>query len=141
MAAGNLRRLLVLVVSAMLVFPTLGLAATKYKEVEVSGGGSVAGKVSFEGALPEDAVDLISITKNPEVCDKDPDNPGYREVVWVDVEDGALRGVFVFIDIGLTHRIFVHSSRIGRGDPVKTRRQGIDRDLTNCNRCFNLLAL
>ncbi len=98
MAAGNLRSLVILVVSSVLVFPMLGQAATKYKEVEVSDGGSVAGKVSFEGALPADAVDLISITKNPEVCDKDPDNPGYREVVWVDVEDGALRGVFVFID-------------------------------------------
>jgi len=99
MAAGNLRRLLILGVSLMLVIPTVGQAAkAKYKEVEVSDGGSVTGKVSFEGALPEDAVDLISITKNPEVCDKDPNNKGYREVVWVDVEDGALRGVFVFID-------------------------------------------
>jgi hypothetical protein len=98
MGAGNLRRLLIVGVSVMLVFPTVGQAAAKYKEVEVSDGGSVTGKVSFEGALPEDAVDLITITKNPEVCDKDPDHPGAREVVWVDVEDGALRGVFVFID-------------------------------------------
>jgi hypothetical protein len=98
MGAGNLRRLLILGVSLMLVFPAIGQAAAKYKEVEVSDGGSVAGKVSFEGALPADAVDLITITKNPEVCDKDPDNPGRREVVWVDVKDGALRGAFVFID-------------------------------------------
>ncbi|MEE9124721.1 MAG: hypothetical protein V3U14_09575, partial [candidate division NC10 bacterium] len=62
MAAGNLRSLVILVVSSVLVFPTLGQAATKYKEVEVSDGGSVAGKVSFEGALPADAVDLIAIT-------------------------------------------------------------------------------
>ncbi len=98
MGAGNLRRLLILGVSFMLAFPTVSQAAAKYKEVEVSDGGSVTGKVSFEGALPEDAVDLITITKNPEVCDKDPDHPGAREIVWVDVEDGALRGVFVFID-------------------------------------------
>ncbi|MFQ5757041.1 MAG: carboxypeptidase-like regulatory domain-containing protein, partial [Acidiferrobacterales bacterium] len=39
------------------------------------------------------AVEKILITKNPEVCGE-----GYREVVWVDVEDGALRGAFVFID-------------------------------------------
>ncbi len=34
MAAGNLRSLVILVVSSMLVFPTLGQAASKYKEVE-----------------------------------------------------------------------------------------------------------
>ena len=98
MGAGKLRRLLIIGMGLMLVFPTIGQAAAKYKEIEVSDGGSVTGKVSFEGALPEDAVDLITITKNPEVCDKDPDNPGRREVVWVDVKDGALRGAFVFID-------------------------------------------
>ena len=97
MRAGSLRDFLTLGVSLMLVFPIVGHAA-KYKEIDVSDGGSVTGKVSFEGALPEDAVDLITITKNPEVCDKDPDNPGRREVVWVDVKDGALRGAFVFID-------------------------------------------
>jgi len=97
MRAGNLRCFVTLGVSLMLVFPIVGHAA-KYKEIDVSDGGSVTGRVSFEGALPEDAVDLITITKNPEVCDKDPDNPGRREVVWVDVKDGALRGAFVFID-------------------------------------------
>ena len=55
------------------------------------------GKLTFEGALPEDAIELITITKNPEVCDKDPNNKGSREVVWVDVKDGALRGAFVFL--------------------------------------------
>ena len=99
MRAGTLRHFLTLGVSLMLVFPVVGhAAAAKYKEIDVSDGGSVTGKVRFEGALPEDAVDLITITKNPEVCDKDPANPGRREVVWVDVKDGALRGVFVVID-------------------------------------------
>jgi hypothetical protein len=97
MRAGNLRCFLTLCVSLMFVFPAV-VQAAKYKEIDVSNGGSVTGKVSFEGALPEDAIDLITITKNPEVCDKDPDNPGRREVVWVDVKDGALRGAFIFID-------------------------------------------
>jgi hypothetical protein len=67
-------------------------AKKKYKGIDVGDGGSVSGKVSFEGALPEDAVENILITKNPEVC-----GTGEREVVWVDVKDGALRGTFVFL--------------------------------------------
>ena len=68
-------------------------AKAKYKEIDVAGGGSIKGKVTFEGALPEGAVEKILITKNPEVC-----GTGEREVVWIDVKDGALRGTFVFID-------------------------------------------
>lgn len=68
-------------------------AKKKYKEVAVADGGTIKGKVSFEGALPDDAIEKILITKNPEVC-----GTGEREVVWVDVKDGALRGAFVFID-------------------------------------------
>jgi len=70
-----------------------GEAAAKYKEVDVADGGTISGKVSFEGALPDDAVEKILITKNPEVC-----GTGEREVIWVDVKDGALRGSFVYID-------------------------------------------
>jgi hypothetical protein len=72
--------------------PSLGLAAA-YQEAAVSDGGSVRGQVTFEGPLPEDAIEQITINKNPEVCGE-----GTREVVWVDVADGALRGAFVFID-------------------------------------------
>ena len=64
-----------------------------YSEVEVANPGSVQGRITFDGALPETAVESIAITKNPEVC-----GDGYREVVWIDVDDGALRGTFVFID-------------------------------------------
>lgn len=86
-----------LVVSSFLMmgFMTPGYAAA-YKEVDVTEGGSVKGKLMFEGELPVDAIERISITKNPDVCDED--NSGVREVVWVDVKDGALRGAFVFID-------------------------------------------
>ena len=65
----------------------------KYAEIEVTDGGSVTGKVTFEGDLPADAVEKIKITKNNDVC-----GDGDREVVWVDVQDGALRGSFVFIE-------------------------------------------
>jgi len=72
---------------------TAEAAKKKYKEVAVSNGGSITGKISFSGALPATAVEKILITKNPEVC-----GTGEREVVWIDVKDGALRGAFVFID-------------------------------------------
>jgi hypothetical protein len=64
-----------------------------YEESEVANGGTIKGKVSYQGAIPADAIEKIAIAKNPEVC-----GDGYREVVWVDVKDGALRGTFVFID-------------------------------------------
>ncbi len=93
MKLGNIWSCLALGAAALLVYPTAGEAAKKYKEIEVTDGGSVSGKVTFEGALPEDAIENILITKNPDVC-----GTGEREIVWVDVKDGALRGAFVFID-------------------------------------------
>ena len=91
---GNLKIVaLVASVGAACAFASASsLHAAAYKAVEVKDGGSVTGKVTFEGALPDDAIEQITITKNPEVCGK-----GAREVVWVDVKDGALRGAFVFI--------------------------------------------
>jgi hypothetical protein len=80
-------------VSMLLAAPANAAKPGKYDEVDVADGGSVKGKVSFEGAVPADAVENILITKNVDVCGE-----GEREVVWVDVKDGALRGVFVFID-------------------------------------------
>jgi hypothetical protein len=80
----------------MLLTDASSALAAGYAEVEVSGGGSVVGKLTFEGALPEDAVERIGINKNPDVCDVE--GTGFREIVWVDVKDGALRGAFVFID-------------------------------------------
>ncbi len=96
MKPGNLRKSLAAAIALLLAFPSIGYSAAKYKEIDVTDGGSVSGKVTFEGPLPDDAVEEIGINKNPEVCDVD--ETGYREVVWVDVKDGALRGSFVFID-------------------------------------------
>lgn len=82
---------LLLIALSTLLVSSIGLAA--YTETEVVDGGSIKGKLSFAGPLPENAVEKIAITKNPEVC-----GDGYREVVWIDVKDSALRGAFVFID-------------------------------------------
>ncbi len=79
--------------AAALAGTTTPASAAKYREIEVKDPGKVTGKVLFEGPLPADAVEQIAITKNPDVC-----GTGTREVVWVDVKDGALRGAFVFID-------------------------------------------
>ncbi len=95
MGLGSFWMPLALGAAAMVACPTAGQTAA-YKETGVTGAGSIKGTLSFEGALPDDAVEQIAITKNPEVCDTG--KTGYREVVWVDVKDGALRGAFVFID-------------------------------------------
>ena len=67
--------------------------AAEYKVIEVLRGGSIAGQVSFKGPLPANAIEKVKITKNPEIC-----GTGEAELVWVDVKDGNLRGVFVFLD-------------------------------------------
>ncbi|MCP5038672.1 MAG: hypothetical protein GY945_13855 [Rhodobacteraceae bacterium] len=83
--------------STLLTISLIPLAEAKgradYSEVEVANGSSVSGFVTFEGDLPADAVENITITKNNDVC-----GDGDREVIWVDVLDGALRGAFVFIE-------------------------------------------
>jgi hypothetical protein len=76
MKFGKLWSCLALGAAVLVAFPTPGESAKKYKEIAVADGGSVSGKVTFEGTC----------------------GTGEREVVWVDVKDGALRGVFVFID-------------------------------------------
>jgi len=73
-----------------------GSQSATYQEIDVVDGGTIKGKLTFEGALPDGAIEKIGISKNPDICDTN--GTGYREVAWVDVEDGALRGAFVFID-------------------------------------------
>ena len=65
---------------------------TAYNEVNVLDGGKISGKVTFEGALPENAIQTYSNLKSPEICGEK------TTIKWVDVNDGALRGVFVMID-------------------------------------------
>jgi hypothetical protein len=89
-----LRNTLAAAVALMMTAPLAANAAkNKYKVIEVTGGATVSGKVMFEGALPADAIEQILITKDSNVC-----GTGDREVIWVDVKDGALRGSFVFLD-------------------------------------------
>ncbi len=93
----HIKSIQILVLSSFLIFFTTTFSyAASYKAGAVSDGGSVSGKIFFEGELPADAVEKITISKNPDVCDED--GTGYREVVWVDVMDGVLRGAFVFIE-------------------------------------------
>ncbi len=88
----KLSRILAPVLSLFLLC-VCGLSVAAYKEGAVTNGGAISGKLTFSGDLPVSAVEQVAITKNPEVCGE-----GYREVVWVDVEGGALRGAFVFLD-------------------------------------------
>jgi len=93
MKLGKLWPSLMLGAALTVAIPISGHSAAKYKEVDVANGGSIKGALTFDGALPDDAVERILITKNPDVC-----GTGEREVIWIDVKDGALRGAFVFID-------------------------------------------
>jgi len=79
--------------SGVLAAPSDAAKKAKYKEVDVADGGTIKGTVRFDGAVPADAVEKILITKNNDVC-----GDGERDVIWVDVKDGALRGTFVFLD-------------------------------------------
>ncbi|MBI3182619.1 MAG: hypothetical protein HYZ28_10830 [Myxococcales bacterium] len=76
---------------AALALPAVGLA--QYQEVAVKNGGTIVGRVTFEGPLPPNAVERFAVASGTEVCGE-----GHREVVWVEVKDGALRGAFVFLD-------------------------------------------
>lgn len=80
------------VITLTLTTPNWAAKRDKYTEIDVVDGATVSGRISFEGAIPVDAIEMIKITKNNDVC-----GDGDREVVWVDVKDGALRGAFVFI--------------------------------------------
>lgn len=88
---GISRSVISYLLTFLLVAPMMASAAS-YQEIRVTSGGSITGKITFEGTLPDDAVEQVAINKNPEVCGE-----GYREVVWIDVKDGALRGSFVYL--------------------------------------------
>lgn len=61
-----------------------------YDVVQVSGGGKVAGKVSFKGAVPEPK--KLPITKDNAVC-----GSGNREIVEVAAKGGNLAGAVVYV--------------------------------------------
>jgi hypothetical protein len=65
-------------------------AAGAYEIAPVSGGGKVAGKVSFKGAVP--APKVLPITKDNAVC-----GTGNREIVEVAAKGGHLAGAVVYV--------------------------------------------
>lgn len=65
-------------------------AAGAYEIAPVSGGGKIAGKVSFKGAVP--APKALPITKDNAVC-----GSGNREIVEVAAKAGNLAGAVVYI--------------------------------------------
>jgi hypothetical protein len=71
----------------------LGLASVSqaYEVTAVSGGGKIAGKVGWKGAVP--APKVLPVTKDSAVC-----GTGGREIVEVAVKDGGLRGAVVYIE-------------------------------------------
>ena len=87
----KLTKFLIATFLSSLFYATSTFAA--YTEKNVDQGGTIPGQLTFSGDLPVSAIENIAITKNPEVCGE-----GYREIVWVDVKNGALRGAFVFLD-------------------------------------------
>ena len=78
-------------------FWALGLILAVYQPVSgyevttVSRGGTITGTVAFKGTTPP--AKRMLITKNKEVCGE-----GYHEIREVEVKDGGLKGVVVFID-------------------------------------------
>ena len=83
-------RLIALTVAAAIALP-LAAQGAKYKEVEVTDGGAIAGKVSFSGEDP--APTVYSISKDNDVC-----GTGTREIDYVRVNGGALNDVVVYLD-------------------------------------------
>lgn len=73
----------------------LSLAATanaaSYKEIEVSGGGSIAGTVAAGSATAE--TKTFTISKDPEICGE-----GTRDVQFVRVNGDAILDAVVFLD-------------------------------------------
>jgi len=73
----SLKNFRILIAGLLLLFSiTKPAHAAAYVEGAVTDGGSISGKLSFDGALPEDGIERITISKNPDVCDDE--GTGYR---------------------------------------------------------------
>ncbi len=66
-------------------------AIAGYKVVDVSNGGSISGKVNFTGK--DAAPQTYKVVKDTDTCGKE-----NRVIDYVDVKDGALRNVVVYLD-------------------------------------------
>lgn len=73
-------------------------AVSAYEEAPVPDGGTVAGKVSFKGSVPEPKSFEFAKFPNSKFCEKaDSDGKGHRVVQQVNVKNGALSDVVVYI--------------------------------------------
>ena len=66
-------------------------AIAGYKVVDVSNGGSISGKVNFTGK--DAAPQIYKVAKDTDTCGKE-----NRVIDYVDVKDGVLRNVVVYLD-------------------------------------------
>jgi hypothetical protein len=66
-------------------------AVPAYEEVEVKDGGTISGRVSFTGTVPE--IPAIRVVKNPEFCGSEVRDP----VLTVHPENGGLKNVIVYL--------------------------------------------
>jgi len=80
---------------ALMAFTTITFicmpAIAAYKVIEVSDGGSISGKVDFTGKDP--APKTYKVAKDTDACGTE-----NRVIDFVDVKDGALRNVVVYLD-------------------------------------------
>ncbi len=82
--------LIALSIAGICALPMTSQAA-KYKEMAVSDGGAVTGKVTFSGK--DEAPKVYKISKDNDVC-----GTGNREIDYVRVENGALLDTVVYLD-------------------------------------------
>jgi len=66
-------------------------AIAAYKTVDVANGGSITGKVNFTGK--DKAAQVYKVAKDTDTC-----GTANREIDYVDVKNGALRNVVVYLD-------------------------------------------
>lgn len=90
-------------IAAVVIAGAVGLIgapmASAYDEAPVPDGGSITGKVSFKGAVPPPKEFDFAKFPNPKFCAQaDSDGKGHRVVQNVNVKNGALADVVVFIE-------------------------------------------
>lgn len=94
--------------------------AAKYKEVAVTNGGSISGKVTFTGKDP--APQVYKISKNTDVCDSS------QEIDYVKVNNGALTDVVVYLH------------KVKSGKPFKVAEGNLDQKKCRFLPFFSVMA-
>jgi len=90
-------------ISAIAFIGAIGLMsapmASAYDEAPVPDGGTITGKVMFKGAVPAPKTFEFAKFPNPKFCEQaDSDGKGHRVVQQVNVKNGALADVVVYIE-------------------------------------------